>query len=116
MADNQGCQQDLENLENLENDQKCEKTLKKTWKMTTSNKSVEIIYKVLFYSKISPAAGIIFKKKPWKTLGGTLKNTKKDLENLEKPFKNAPKIAGKLNYEFTKVKYFCMKIIFVFIL
>ena len=33
-------------------------------------------------------------KKPWKTLGGTLKNTKKDLENLEKTLKNAPKIAG----------------------
>ena len=42
--------------------------------------------------------GIIFKKKTlkkaWKTLGGTLKNTKKDLENLEKTLKNAPKIAG----------------------
>ena len=58
----------------------------------------------------------LFSRKNLKNARGTLKNTKKDLENLEKPFKNAPKIAGKLNYEFTKVKYFCMKIIFVFIL
>ena len=29
-----------------------------------------------------------------KTLGRTLKNTKKELENLEKNLKNAPKIAG----------------------
>ena len=55
----------LKNGKNMEN---FEKTLKKPWKMTISTKSVEIIYKVLIYSKISPAAGIIFKKKPWKNL------------------------------------------------
>ena len=44
--------------------------------MTTSNKSVEIIYKVLFYSKISPAAGIIFKKKLEKRQGDLEKHKK----------------------------------------